>query len=42
MITTRANMSGREAHHSPQTSAEVKDGGTYIRSPIHLRGKVMN
>jgi hypothetical protein len=39
---------GREADHSPVSSAEVNNGGgsimveIYIHSPIHLRGIMLN
>jgi hypothetical protein len=33
---------GREADHSPPSSAEVKNGGTVLHSPIRLHGIVLN
>jgi hypothetical protein len=33
---------GREADHSPPSSAEVKNGGAIPPLPIHLHGMVLN
>jgi hypothetical protein len=33
---------GREADHSPSTSAEVKKMDLYIHSPIRLHGVMLN
>jgi hypothetical protein len=39
----RVKRPGREADHSPSTSAEVKKNvGLYFHSPIHLHGVVLN
>jgi hypothetical protein len=41
-LSQRVKRPGREADHTPPTSAEVKNVDLYIRSPIRLHGIVLN
>jgi hypothetical protein len=39
-LTLGVKQPGREADHSPKSSAEVKNGWSYISTLIHLHGMV--
>jgi hypothetical protein len=41
-IDTDIKRPRNEADHSPLPSAKVRNGGTYLLSPIHLHGMVLN
>jgi hypothetical protein len=38
----RVKWQGREADHPPPSSAQIKNGGTILHSPICLHGIVIN